>query len=131
MTSWNPHNPLLRVNGWYWLRTLGSWLTDLRQARRCSRISNRTHYANFNIQAYLAAVSDAYSHQLTLAPSLLKGRIIMAKSECFTNATGAPVADNTNILTAGRRGPALLQDIWLIEKLAQFDREVIPERRMQ
>src|SRR5271163_4897010 len=48
----------------------------------------------------------------------------------FTNATGAPVADNTNIMTAGPRGPALLQDIWLIEKLAHFDREVIPERRM-
>src|SRR6201988_1324224 len=45
----------------------------------------------------------------------------------FTNATGAPVADNTNIMTAGPRGPALLQDIWLIEKLAHFDREVIPE----
>ncbi len=54
----------------------------------------------------------------------------MSKPERFTNATGAPVADNTNILTAGRRGPALLQDIWLIEKLAHFDREVIPERRM-
>ena len=52
------------------------------------------------------------------------------KTERFTNATGAPVPDNTNILTAGRRGPALLQDIWLIEKLAHFDREVIPERRM-
>jgi catalase len=48
----------------------------------------------------------------------------------FTNATGAPVADNTNIMTAGPRGPALLQDIWLIEKIAHFDREVIPERRM-
>ena len=33
-------------------------------------------------------------------------------------------------MTAGPRGPALLQDIWLIEKLAHFDREVIPERRM-
>src|SRR5438105_10744872 len=54
----------------------------------------------------------------------------MSKPERFTNATGAPVPDNTNILTAGPRGPALLQDIWLIEKLAQFDREVIPERRM-
>jgi len=41
----------------------------------------------------------------------------MSKPERFTNATGAPVPDNTNILTAGRRGPALLQDIWLIEKL--------------
>ena len=54
----------------------------------------------------------------------------MSKTKPFTNATGAPVADNTNIMTAGRRGPALLQDIWLIEKLAHFDREVIPERRM-
>src|SRR6202521_5335141 len=48
----------------------------------------------------------------------------------LTHATGTPVTDNLNILTAGARGPALLQDIWLIEKLAQFDREVIPERRM-
>src|SRR3979411_28077 len=48
----------------------------------------------------------------------------------FTNASGTPVADNTNIIGAGRRGRALLQDIWLIEKLAHFDREVIPERRM-
>lgn len=48
----------------------------------------------------------------------------------FSRATGAPIADNTNILTAGPRGPALLQDVWLIEKLAHFDREVIPERRM-
>ena len=48
----------------------------------------------------------------------------------MTHATGAPVVDNTNIQTAGPRGPALLQDIWLVEKLAHFDREVIPERRM-
>ncbi len=48
----------------------------------------------------------------------------------LSHATGAPVSDNLNIQTAGPRGPALLQDIWLIEKLAHFDREVIPERRM-
>jgi catalase len=54
----------------------------------------------------------------------------MPKTERFTNATDSPVADNINIMTAGCRGPALLQDIWLIEKLAHFDREVIPERRM-
>lgn len=48
----------------------------------------------------------------------------------MTHANGAPVVDNLNIMTAGPRGPALLQDIWLIEKLAHFDREVIPERRM-
>jgi catalase len=38
-------------------------------------------------------------------------------TERFTNATGWPVGDITNILTAGPRGPALLQDIWLIEKM--------------
>ncbi len=54
----------------------------------------------------------------------------MAKKGKLTTAAGAPVADNQNVLTAGRRGPQLLQDIWFLEKLAHFDREVIPERRM-
>ena len=48
----------------------------------------------------------------------------------LTNESGAIVTDNTNSLTAGSRGPILLEDNWLIEKLAHFDREVIPERRM-
>ncbi len=48
----------------------------------------------------------------------------------LTTAFGAPVVDNQNIQTAGPRGPALLQDVWFLEKMAHFDREVIPERRM-
>jgi catalase len=48
----------------------------------------------------------------------------------LTTAAGAPVVDNQNSMTAGPRGPALLQDVWLLEKLAHFNREVIPERRM-
>ncbi|NUY81968.1 catalase [Flavobacterium sp. MAH-1] len=48
----------------------------------------------------------------------------------LTTATGTPVPDNQNIMTAGARGPALLQDFWFLEKMAHFDREVIPERRM-
>ncbi len=48
----------------------------------------------------------------------------------LTTVAGAPVVDNENSLTAGPRGPVLLQDVWLLEKLAHFDREVIPERRM-
>lgn len=39
-----------------------------------------------------------------------------------------PVANDLNTETAGRKGPALIQDIHLIEKLAHFDRERIPER---
>src|SRR4051812_2355645 len=48
----------------------------------------------------------------------------------LTTAAGAPVPDNQNVETAGPRGPMLLQDVWFLEKLAHFDREVIPERRM-
>jgi catalase len=48
----------------------------------------------------------------------------------LTTSVGAPVADNQNVMTAGPRGPMLLQDVWFLEKLAHFDREVIPERRM-
>ncbi|MBT3880385.1 MAG: catalase [Candidatus Scalindua sp.] len=51
------------------------------------------------------------------------------KKKLTTNA-GAPVSDNQNVMTAGPRGPQLLQDAWFLEKLANFDREVIPERRM-
>jgi catalase len=49
-------------------------------------------------------------------------------ADYLTTAAGAPVVDNQNSETAGPRGPVTLQDIWLIEKLAHFDRERIPER---
>ena len=52
------------------------------------------------------------------------------KNGKLTTAAGAPVVDNQNSMTAGPRGPMLLQDTWYLEKLAHFDREVIPERRM-
>src|SRR6195256_5701048 len=46
----------------------------------------------------------------------------------LTRDTGAPVGDNQNSKTAGPEGPVLLEDFNLIEKLARFDRERIPER---
>jgi len=54
----------------------------------------------------------------------------MADQKKLTTVAGAPVVDNQNAMTAGPRGPMLLQDVWFLEKLAHFDREVIPERRM-
>ena len=54
----------------------------------------------------------------------------MSKDKKLTTNAGCPVADNQNVMTAGPRGPQLLQDVWYLEKLAHFDREVIPERRM-
>jgi catalase len=52
------------------------------------------------------------------------------KKKPLTTAAGAPVAENDNAITAGPRGPMLLEDVWFLEKLAHFSREVIPERRM-
>jgi catalase len=46
----------------------------------------------------------------------------------LTTQSGIPVADNQNIQTAGEHGPALLQNAWMMEKLAHFNRERIPER---
>ncbi|MCX5578216.1 catalase [Kaistia terrae] len=46
----------------------------------------------------------------------------------LTTTAGAPVADNQNSLTAGERGPVLMQDWQLVEKLAHQNRERIPER---
>lgn len=54
----------------------------------------------------------------------------MEKKKKLTRTTGAPVPDNQNVQTAGPRGPLLMQDYWFLEKMAHFDREVIPERRM-
>ena len=48
--------------------------------------------------------------------------------ETFTTNQGAPVSDDQNSLTVSNNGPALLQDVHLIEKLAHFNRERIPER---
>lgn len=46
----------------------------------------------------------------------------------LTTTAGAPVGDNQNSLSAGARGPLLMQDVHLIEKMAHFNRERIPER---
>jgi catalase len=52
----------------------------------------------------------------------------MTKTTTMTTTAGAPIADNQNSLSAGSRGPLLLQDYQLIEKLAHQNRERIPER---
>ncbi|ALX49134.1 catalase [Lentibacillus amyloliquefaciens] len=46
----------------------------------------------------------------------------------MTTASGVPVGDNQNSITAGQRGPTLIQDVHFLEKMAHFDRERIPER---
>ena len=52
----------------------------------------------------------------------------MSNREVLTTGFGIPVDNDLNTLTAGARGPALMQDLHLLDKLGHFDRERIPER---
>ena len=53
----------------------------------------------------------------------------MSEDNFTTNDAGIPVASDEHSLTAGPDGPILLQDHYLIEKMAQFNRERVPERQ--
>ena len=50
------------------------------------------------------------------------------KCPFMTTEAGIPVADNQNSLTAGPRGPVLMSDYQLMERMAHFNRERVPER---
>ena len=52
----------------------------------------------------------------------------MSDKKTITTTAGRPVGDNQNSMTAGPRGPVLMQDFQLLEKMAHFNRERIPER---
>ncbi|HSN48521.1 MAG TPA: catalase, partial [Flavobacterium sp.] len=52
----------------------------------------------------------------------------MKSSKKLTTASGKPYVENENSQSAGPRGPLLLQDFILHEKMAHFNRERIPER---
>lgn len=54
--------------------------------------------------------------------------IVSNEKDRMTTASGSPVGDNQNTMTAGDRGPTLVQDVHFLEKMAHFDRERIPER---
>lgn len=60
----------------------------------------------------------------------LSSRNDTAMDEPMRRAGGQVVDNNEDILTAGKRGHLSIQDLWLFEKHAHFNREVIPERRM-
>lgn len=52
------------------------------------------------------------------------------ESDRLTTLFGNPVGDRENTMTAGPRGPMVMQDPYFLDMMAHFDREVIPERRM-
>jgi len=67
-------------------------------------------------------------HACLLVAALLTPAAPLLAQTTLTRDNGAPVGDNQNSQTAGATGPALLQDVQLIQKLQRFDRERIPER---
>src|SRR5690625_5847895 len=54
----------------------------------------------------------------------------IGKNPALHNEAGIPVTNDEIQVTAGMRGSTVLNDAWLLEKNAHFNREVIPERRM-
>nr|ACO15573.1 Catalase [Caligus clemensi] len=68
------------------------------------------------------SVRDRASEQLADYVKTIKG------ADRLTSSHGIPLGDKTNIVTVGKRGPALLQDVAFIDEMAHFVRERIPER---
>lgn len=65
---------------------------------------------------------------ITLAIGAADAAESIADAANLTTSEGYPIYDDQNSQTVGERGPTLLQDFQLIEKIAHFDRERIPER---
>lgn len=53
---------------------------------------------------------------------------VFQKPNVLNSGNGNPIGDKLNLMTAGPRGPALLQDVKFLDEMAHFDRERIPER---
>lgn len=70
----------------------------------------------------------ALDFQLNIVLSQQKENKMATHSKTMTTTAGNPIADNQNSLSAGSRGPLLVQDYQLLEKLAHQNRERIPER---
>lgn len=80
--------------------------------------------ASIQTNDFPCAVAAAYRK----VPLPTKDAAMSSSRKTLTTAAGAPVPDNQNSLTAGPRGPLLVQDFQLFEKHAHFNRERIPER---
>ena len=68
-----------------------------------------------------------YEYSLPDSKKLIVG---MSEDRKLTTATGCPIYDNQNSMTAGARDPLLMQDVQLLEQMQHFNRERIPEREV-
>nr|MBF6602365.1 catalase [Sphingorhabdus sp.] len=78
----------------------------------------------------VSAASRMQTGAAPIAPGEAPPRAGLASGPApqFTRDNGAPIGENRHSKAAGDMGPVLLEDAHLIEKLARFDRERVPER---
>src|SRR3546814_10790993 len=98
---------------------IGDWSSDV-----CSSDLSLRSISPFH------AIGLAWAFATTSGASAMSKPSDKPKPTHLTTQFGAPVPNNQDSLTAGPRGPLLSQDVWLHEKIGNFVREVIPERRM-
>src|ERR1700744_5899294 len=94
------------------------------------------HYPMPSDATGAGTLSEANASTKTGAPALepqsldgsLAAKRVNSAGQMLTTNQGAPVANNQDSLKAGLRGPTLLEDFILREKITHFDHERIPER---
>src|SRR5699024_2304100 len=86
-------------------------------------------YTHFNVFTAIINYNNYQKVIITIVFTSIERRYRYKIKQKLTGLFGAPVTDRENSMTAGPRGPLLMQDIYFLEQMAHFDREVIPERR--
>jgi len=126
-----------QINGWSAARAHNAQKVAEHGRRRATSPPEGEHFSAPSTLAGASTVSEANANEktgLAAAPGQDSGSSPLSRvrndamDQQLTTNQGVPVSDNQNSLKAGERGPALLKDFILREKITHFDHERIPER---
>jgi catalase len=126
-----------QINEWSAARGYNAQKVAEHGRRRATSPPEGEHFAAPSTLAGASTVSEANTNErtgLAAAPGQDSGSSPLSRvrndgmDQQLTTNQGVPVSDNQNSLKAGERGPALLKDFILREKITHFDHERIPER---
>lgn len=85
---------------------------------------------NVKDKAHHADAKKDYTEENMTGDAIPSRNDVVGEEPLMRTAAGRPVYSDEDTMTAGRRGPVMMEDVWLFEKHSHFNREVIPERRM-
>ena len=126
-----------QINEWSAARGHNAQKVAEHGRRRATSPPEGEHFAAPSTLAGASTVSEANTNEktgLAAAPGQDSGSSPLSRvrndamDQQLTTNQGVPISDNQNSLKAGERGPALLKDFILREKITHFDHERIPER---